>query len=183
MAGIGFELKKLFARRGIILKVRANIYASLVVAGPMILGALLLLGVNYIATRGGATDHEHDLIVVVITYSLLFSLLLSSLFLFVLARYVADMLYVNAVHRIMPSLYGAVSVLLVIGAVLWGGFLYFSRLEFAYSFYSFILFCEGLVVWIQINYITAVKEYRAILLGFLIGMIIFHRLLRRFLIQ
>ena len=115
MAGIGFELKKLFAKRGIILTARANIYASLVVAGPMILGALLLLGANYIATWGGASDHEHDLIIVVITYSLLFSLLLSSLFLFVLSRYVADMLYVDAVARILPSLYGAVSILLVVG--------------------------------------------------------------------
>ena len=44
MAGIGFELKKLFAKKGIILKFRANLYASLVVAGPMLLGVILLLG-------------------------------------------------------------------------------------------------------------------------------------------
>jgi len=136
----------------------------------MILGAMLLLGAKYIATLGGATDHEQDVIVVVITYSLLFSLLLSSLLLFVLARYVADMLYVNAIERILPSMYGAISILLVIGSVLWGGFLYFfSGLRIDYSIFSFMLFCEGVVVWVQINYITAVKEYRGILLGFFIS--------------
>jgi uncharacterized membrane protein len=171
MAGIGFELKRLFAKKGILLKFRANIYASLVVAGPTILGASLLLGAKYIATIGGATDHQQDLIVVLITYSLLFSLLLSSVFLFVLARYIADMLYVNAFHRILPSMYGAISVLLVIGATLWGTFLYFAKLDLRYSIYSFILFCEGIVVWIQINYITAVKVYRDILIGFLIGIV------------
>src|SRR5689334_20493197 len=117
MAGIGFELKKLFAKRGIILKFRANLYASLVVAGPMLLGVILLLGTKLIANLGGASHHQQDLVMVLITYSLLFSLLLSSLFLFVLARFIADMLYSNAYDRILPSLYGIVSVLLVIGVV------------------------------------------------------------------
>ena len=169
MAGIGFELKKLFAKRGIILALRANLYASLVVAGPMLLGAVLLLGAKFISDWGGASNHEQDLIIVVITYSLLFSLLLSSIFLFVLARYVADKLYVSEYERILPSMYGAISVLLVIGTIAWIIFLYFSTLPFRYSVYSYILFCEGLVVWNQINYITAVKEYRSILVGFLGG--------------
>ena len=38
MAGIGFELKKLFAQKGLLLKLRANTFASIVVAGPMVLG-------------------------------------------------------------------------------------------------------------------------------------------------
>ena len=171
MAGIGFELKKLFSQNGIILKARANLYAGLVVAGPMIMGVLLLLGAKFVSAFGGASSHQQDLIVVIITYSLLFSLLLSSLLLFVLARYVADMLYINAYHHILPSLYGALSLFLVVGAFLWSIFLYFSGLEIRYGVYSFVLFCEGLVVWIQINYITAIKEYRGILIGFMIGIL------------
>ena len=163
MAGIGFELKKLFSQNGIILKARANLYAGLVVAGPMIMGVLLLLGPDSFRLWEGASSHQQDMIMVIITYSLLFSLLLSGLLLFVLARYVADMLYINAYHRILPSLYGSVSLLLIIGAILWLIFLFFSGLEFRYGVYSFVLFCEGLFVWLQINYITALKEYRAIL--------------------
>lgn len=169
MAGIGFELKKLFSNKGIILRIRANLYASLVIAGPMILGALLLLGCKMVSSFGGASNHEQELIVVIITYSLLFSLLLSSLLLFVLARYIADMLYINAYHRILPSMYGSISLLLVIGASTWAVFLYFCQIKLEYSIYSFILFCEGVVVWIQINYITAIKDYRSILAGFVIG--------------
>ncbi len=172
MAGIGFELKKLFANNGIILRFKANLYASLVIAGPMILGALLLLGSKLVSSFGGATNHEQDLIVVIITYSLLFSLILSSLFLLVLARYIADMMYISAYDRILPSMYGAISLLLIFGASMWAVFLYFSHLKLEYSILSFILFCEGLVVWIQINYITAIKEYRTVLWGFVAGMII-----------
>lgn len=171
MAGIGFELKKLFAKNGIILRARANLYASLVVAGPMIMGVLLLLGAKFVSGFGGASGHEQDLIVVIITYSLLFSLLLASSLLFVLARFVADTLYVNAYERILPSMYGALSLLLVVGAILWSVFLLFSGVEIRYGIYSFLLFCEGLFVWIQINYITAIKEYRSILIGFVTGIL------------
>lgn len=171
MAGIGFELKKLFAKKGLLLQARANLYAGLVVAGPMLMGALFLLGARYISTFGGATIHQQDLIVVIITYSLLFSLILTSSLLFVLARFVADMLYINAYERVLPSMYGAISLFLVIGSVLWFVFLTISKLEFTYGLYSFILFCEGIVAWIQISYISAVKEYRGILIGFLIGVV------------
>ena len=169
MAGIGFELKKLFSNNGIILRLRANLYASLVIAGPMILGALLLLGSKVVSSFVGASNHEQDLIVVIITYSLLFSLLLSSMLLLVLARYIADMMYINAYDRILPSMYGSISLLLIVGASVWAVFLYFSQVKLEYSIYSFILFCEGLVVWIQINYITAIKEYRSTLVGFFVG--------------
>jgi len=172
MAGIGFELKKLFSKKGIILNVRANLYASLVVTGPMVLGVLLLLGAKFISSWGGATGHQQDLIIVVITYSLLFSLLISSSLMFVLARYVADILYIEEYSRILPSMYGAISLLLIVGGIGWGIFLYLCKLPFLYSVLSFILFCEGIVVWIQVNYITAIKDYKKILIGFLVGILL-----------
>lgn len=169
MAGIGFELKKLFSNKGILLQARANLYAGMVVAGPTLMGVLLLLGTRYISTFGGATTRQQDLIVVVITYSLLFSLILTSSLLFVLSRFVADMLYMNEHDRVLPSMYGAITLFLVVGSILWGGFLLINDLEFNYALYSFVLFCEGVVAWIQISYISAVKEYRGILAGFIIG--------------
>jgi len=41
LAGIGFELKKLFAKKGFLSQVRAFGYASVICAGPMILGNML----------------------------------------------------------------------------------------------------------------------------------------------
>jgi len=68
MAGIGFELKKLFSNSSIIMKLRANLFSSVVIAGPMIMGAILLLGIKYLAVRAGASLHQQDLLIVVITY-------------------------------------------------------------------------------------------------------------------
>jgi uncharacterized membrane protein len=57
------------------------------------------------------------------------------------------------------------------GVVLWSIFLYDSGLETRYAIGSLILFCEGLTVWTQLNYITAIKEYWSILVGFVIGIL------------
>ena len=43
LAGIGFELKKLFSRRGLLATFRAYGYAGVITAGPMLLSVLLLL--------------------------------------------------------------------------------------------------------------------------------------------
>ena len=171
MAGIGFELKKLFSSNSIFMKLRANLFSSVVIAGPMIMGALLLLGMKFIASRGGATLHEQDLLIVVITYSLLFSLLLINTLSYVLSRYVADMVYTNQYKRIMPSMYGSIAILLMIGAPAWATFLFLSKLPIPYSAASFTLFCLAIVVWTQISYITDIKRYKEILLGFAIGII------------
>ena len=42
MAGIGFELKKLFSRRGLFASFRAYGYAGIICTGPMLLGIVLV---------------------------------------------------------------------------------------------------------------------------------------------
>jgi polysaccharide biosynthesis protein PelG len=172
MAGIGFELRKLFREKGIVLYFRANLYAGIVVAGPMLLGVIMLLGMKYFASFAGASRHDQDQVVVILTYSILFPLILTSFVSFVTTRYVADELYENHFDRVLPSMYGAISICLPLGAVGWAIFLFISNLPFQYSFFSFMLFCEAVVVWIQITYVNAAKDYRSALLGFGLGILI-----------
>jgi uncharacterized membrane protein len=171
MAGIGFELRKLFSKESVIQNIGANLYAGIVTSGPMIMGAILLFGMKYLAILAGASEHEQDLVVVGITYALLFSLLLVSTLSFVLSRYIADMLFENKYNRILPSMYGAISLLLFVGAIGWAIFLYITALPLVYTILLFILFCFAIVVWVQINYINAIKDYRSIMLGFTIGVL------------
>ena len=171
MAGIGFELKKLFTNNSILLRMRANLFSGMVIAGPMIMGAMLLLGLKYLAVNGGASLADQDLIMVIVTYSLLFSLLLVNPLSYVLSRYVADMVYNNLNERIIPSMYGSISLLLSIGAPAWAFFLYKSKLPFEYSIFAFTLFCLAAVVWTQMSYITDIKRYKEIIYGFSFGII------------
>lgn len=171
MAGIGFELKRLFAHKGILLQLRANIYAGAVVAGPMLLGTILIFGFKILAMFSRATEMDQDTVVVIIMWALLFPLILTNFFTYVMARYVADQMYEDNNYRVMPSMYAVMSICLLIGAPLWGVFLYFNKLPFDYTVFAFILFCEAIIVWIQISYTNAVKDYRSVMLGFVYGII------------
>lgn len=171
MAGIGFELKKLFAKKGLLLNMRANAYASVVIAGPMILGAVLLFGMKYLANLAGTAKHSQDVLIVIATYSVLFPLLITSTIVFVLTRYVADMLYEGKNERVLPSMYGGICICLAFGAAAWAIFLAVSQLPLQYCICSFILFCEAIVVWIQLSYTNAANDYRSVVYGFTLGIL------------
>lgn len=54
MAGIGFELKKLFRRKGLFASLRAYGYAGIICTGPMLLGVVLQLGILLLCGWVGA---------------------------------------------------------------------------------------------------------------------------------
>jgi polysaccharide biosynthesis protein PelG len=172
MAGIGFELKKLFVHKGILESIKAYGFAGIVCTGPMLLGILLLLVVRYIATLGGASVVEQDTLVAILTHTLIASLTISSILLMVVTRFTADMLYINKPEKILPSFYGSSAILLIIGSIGYGIFLILTNAPLAYKALCYILFCVLIVVWLQVSYITALKDYRRILLWFIIGVVV-----------
>ena len=98
MAGIGFSLKKLFNKKGILNLCKAYGYSGIVTVGPMFLGILLLLGVSFIARIGGMNEHDRDLLNCMLTYSLLASLLITAWFNMVVTRFVSDKIYEECLH-------------------------------------------------------------------------------------
>ena len=107
MAGIGFELKKLFNSRGLFASFRAYGYAGVVCTGPMLLGIVLLLGVMYLCDKTGGSRHSRELLVCMITYTLLFSLTVTSFLSMVVTRFIADMLYEEKYDMVLPSFWGS----------------------------------------------------------------------------
>lgn len=172
MAGIGFSLKRLFSKKGIFSLCRAYGYAGIICAGPMILGVIMLAGMSLVARIAGMSAHDRELMNCMLTYSLLVSLTVTSWFNMVTTRYVSDMLYEEKLERIMPSFYGSCSIMLVIGMILYGIFLQFSGVPFLYQ-----LLCLGfsgilIVVWMQMVYLTALKDYQGIVLAFVISLMV-----------
>jgi uncharacterized membrane protein len=171
MAGIGFELKKLFKATGVVAKVRAYGYTGAVTAGPMILGFLFLLSVNLIASFGKIIPMQRELLTNMITYALLSSMLFSSFFSMVLTRYVADLFYDEREEDVIPSLEGILRLLLPIGGILWAVFLCFAGIGLTNSVLLFCLFIELVGVWNVMNYLTAVKDYKGILINYVISIV------------
>ena len=180
MAGIGFELKKLFSKKGVFAILRAYGYASIVCTGPMLLGFVLLIGIRLLAYAGGADDFTVECLNSMITYTIIASLTVSSIFSMVTTRFTADVLYQEDKELVMPSFHGSVALMLALGSVLYAVFLWNSGIPYLYQFFCLILFGELVVVWTQINYLTAVKDYAniirtffyALTMAFLVGYIL-----------
>lgn len=170
MAGIGFELKKLFVGRGVVRKLRAYAYAGVICSGTMMLAIALLLGLQQMARMFGAGEHARELLVVTMVYALFLSMLLTSFFQTYLSRYVADLIYQEKPEKVMPSLIGASLVLMIPGGILYAVLLHTARdLTAAQKLLNGMLFMELIPTWLQMSYITAARDYRAILAVFAAG--------------
>lgn len=172
MAGIGFELKKLFNRRGLFAAFRAYGYAGVVCTGPMLLGAVLLLGVMFLCDITGSSRHSRELLVCMITYTLLASLTVTSFLSMVVTRFIADQLYEENYEAVLPSFWGSSGLMLIVGGILYGVFLIFSGAGLLDGFLCFGFFGELIITWNAMSYLTAIKDYRGILLAFIAAIVV-----------
>lgn len=171
MAGIGFSLKKLFAKRGVLNLCRAYGYAGIVSAGPMLLGVALLVGVSFVARIGGMDAHDRQLLNCMLTYSLLVSLLITSWFNMSVTRFVSDMLYEEREDKVMPAFFGSTAIMLVLCGVLYGIFLHFSGATLLQQLLCVWYAMTLIVVWNEMIFLTAVKDYQAIVLSFAVSLL------------
>ena len=111
MAGIGFELKKVFRGNSISKKIWGYSCASVVVGGPTILVIIVLVVLESIASS--SADDSWDLLLVLITYAMIGALLTASVLTQVLARWSADHLFTKEYDRVLPANYGAFIILIV----------------------------------------------------------------------
>lgn len=166
MAGIGFELKRLFKRKGLFATMRAYGYAGIVCTGPMLLGVLLQVGILMLCGAWGVDRANQDLLVCMVTYTLLASLVLTSFFSMPITRFLADTLFAEREDEILPSFWGSNAIMLVAGTVLYGIFLLFSGATLLQGLLCLFLFNIMIVNWNGMSYLTAIKDYQGILCSF-----------------
>ena len=166
MAGIGFELKKLFHKKGVLNTAKAYGYATVICAGPMILGVILLLGIMALCTFFHIDTHTRELLICMITYTLLASVTVTSFFSMVVTRYVADMLFEDKNRAVLPAFWGSTVIMMAVGSILYGIFLVFSGATLIQGILCYILFAELIIVWNAMSFLTAIKDYKGIFLSF-----------------
>lgn len=167
MAGIGFELKKLFRKKGVLNTAKAYGYATVICAGPMLLGVILLLGIMMLCNIFDTNTHARELLICMITYTLLASVTVTSFFSMVVTRYVADMLFEEKNRAVLPCFWGSTVIMMAVGGVLYGIFLVFSGATLLQGILCFVLFGELIIVWNAMSFLSAIKDYRGIFLSFL----------------
>ena len=169
MAGIGFQLNKLFQKKGVLNLCKAYIYSGVISIGPMILYVVMLLGITLVTLIAGMDRPDREVLNCMLTYSLLVSLFSSNCYNMVVTRYVADRLYEKRYSEIMPSLYGNCCIQLLVMVPLYGAFLLFSGVPLSYGLMCIWISSVMIIVWMEMIYLMILKDYRMIMAGFTVS--------------
>ena len=110
MAGIGFELKRLFADKSVYGYSKAFSYTVMVTLGPFILMVFMTLSIQAMLIMFEKSFALSELFVVSVIYPFIFSHILSSGFSMLATRYISDKLYMKKYIDILPSMYGMLAI-------------------------------------------------------------------------
>lgn len=171
MAGIGFQLKKLYNRSGFFSKMHALGYSASVAVGPMFLTILLVTFAREWLLALGTPRTEVMLFMASTQYSFTFSQIITGGFLFIISRYVADLTFLKKEEDVLSSLYGILATCLSIGFVLTILFYWNSPLPFSFKLISYLFFCELMAIWILSMYVSALKDYKKIASSYFFGVL------------
>ncbi len=172
MAGVGFELKKLFRARTAAGHLCAFSYSAIITSGPFLLLTGMVLGIQMLFMVASVSDEEQGLFVASVVYAFVFSQILSSGFTMVITRYLADCLSVEYYEDVTGSLFGLISILVTLGAAIAFAFFWGTPLSLFTEALAYTFFLELLVVWVESVYLTAVKNFRRLIGGFAIGAVL-----------
>lgn len=164
MAGIGFELRKLLKKDSYFGLLRAYGYAGIISSGPWILS---ILGVMVIGFFSIGVVLPPSLIVqflVSITYLMAMSMILTGGLQLLFTRFIADRLFENRAHEILPNFLGCILLVTAAGGCVSSAFLYYyfeePLLYRVLMVASFVTLCD---MWIALTLLTSLKRYRLVL--------------------
>lgn len=173
MAGVGFELKKLFkSKEGYIDSIKAYSISAIVTEGPMILCIIMLLALRQLIVSFKGAYLDRDIFVITITYTMIFSMIFSNTVNLFISRYISDCIYQRRFDEILSAFYGTVTLLLLLGGTVSGIFLITLELDAIYKIIMFIQFNIVMISWVQLTFLSALKKYNKILLGFFVAVIV-----------
>jgi uncharacterized membrane protein len=171
MAGIGFELRKILKHETLFGVARAYAYAGLISSGPLILSIFGILIIGVMSLAFVIPKYAIVQFQVSVTYLISLSLILTGPLQLSFTRFISDRLFERRDDLVLSNYNGVVLVstiaagLVGVVAMLLG----FRSEPLAYR----VLMVAGFVVvsniWIAVIFLSSVKQYRQILLVFLIG--------------
>lgn len=169
MAGVGFELKKLFCARTVAGHLKAYSFSVLITTGPFILLTGMVLAVQLLFLVFQVPLHENHLFVASSVYAFIFSQILSAGFAKVVTRYVSDCISMDAYGDVTASCFGLITILVILGSIAAGIFFWHSPLSFWEKMGAYLFFSLLLTIWAENVYLTALKKFKALLWGFAAG--------------
>lgn len=169
MAGIGFELKKLFNKEGLLQNIKAYSFSAVVTIGPAIIAMCIIFILQWLLKMQGVSLVERQVVISAIFYAFVFSQIITSGFTMVMTRYVADQIFLEKYDNILPSLYGSLMICIPITAIVTGIFYLKSPLAFSFKLLAYTFTLEMSMIWMLTLYLSALKNYRKIIAAYIVG--------------
>lgn len=176
MAGIGFELRKIYGRKTLASNIWGSLYATMTAVGPSVLVAVMLIFLKIVMDRADITELENRFFISSFTYVFLISILISALFSTVLSRYISDCVFMRAEKAICASVFGVLTVGSGVSGVI------MLALCIAMRVYSgmpvsflVVYYCLGVLVTDAYNlmtYVSALKQYKEVTFSYFLGMLL-----------
>jgi uncharacterized membrane protein len=169
MAGVGFELKKLFQNRTAAGHIRAYSYSAMITAGPFALMTGMVLAIQIMFSSFGVGSDMSQLYLASVVYAFVFSQILSSGFTMVVTRYIADCLSVGQYRSISASLFGLGSILISLGGIVAAVFYWNKPLDLCTKIFAYLFFAQLMMIWLEGVYLSALKKFKRLILSYVAG--------------
>lgn len=174
MAGIGFELKKLFSDDNTTFDdIKAMAYSTLIGVGPwfitvITLNILMFIGKEYIPSRG-----DRNMFMTAIVYGFIFSQIFTGILQYFVTKFISDCIYAGEHKKLRATYIGSIKITIAGSFILGVIFLKLLPLSMMFKIAFIILFCFLSGIWVSMNFISVSKNYTYSILSYLIGNIIF----------
>lgn len=168
MAGIGFRLREMSQRKTFAEWLKLYTYSAVIFSGPWLISILGLAALSIFAMPS-LQDRDVHIFTVTIVYVYCFSLISTGLLQLVVTRYVSDQFYMRNPEAVVPTFVGAMALTVLVQTVTGATALFFADLSFLYKMTGLGLYVTVSVVWVEMLFLSAAKDYSSIVLAFAVG--------------
>ena len=176
MAGIGFELKKIYGRKTLAANLWGTVYSTMTTIGPAVLSAVLLLLLEFLLDRAGLTLLEERFFIASTSYTFVIATLTAVLFAAPVSRYISDCIFLDRECDICPSAFGVMMLSSVVSGtimfLLCAGMYFQDQVPMLFLISYYFLGVLVTDVYSMMTYASALKHYKALTFGFFLGFLL-----------
>lgn len=168
MAGIGFELRKIFNEDSPFSGVKGTLASGFATVGPMIMFIGLFLIMQQLLKAKGINFQELQLFNAINIYGFFLSFIIANGLCLFAARKLSDNIYLKDLSQTFEEMLSIIAIyVLIISAVLFL-ILKDSTLSLDYLFALYFITVALGIILIEMTYLSAIKDYKFIMFGYII---------------
>ena len=174
MAGIGFELRKLFMeeKEQPFGNIKALIFSAAISVGPWLITSTSLNLLILISENVKVSRVNQIIFMSSIFYTFIFSQILTSIFQYLITRFVSDCIFQKRIGKIRGTFLGSMKLISILAFFASYLFIRNGNLSVGFKVVFILLFISMCLSWITMIFVSLLKKYHFILFSFFLGNIV-----------